>query len=100
MEVKAKEGYENLFNILGEALERAQTSKGRERHAPKNEFFSDQIIFIIERLNVGWQRGQAIKKIVESSVLELKGKKDMVIEELLDAIVYLAAKVLILREEK
>jgi len=75
------------------ALNQAQSGKGKERHACDNPF-EEQIIMIIERLDVGYQLGQAIKKIAESKRLDT----NHAINELLGAINYIAAKIIHLKE--
>jgi hypothetical protein len=97
--MEVKQGYECLSDALIEALERAQTSKGKDRHAPSGEIFKDQIIFWIERLKLGFQRGQAVKKLVESVVLESRGDKEGALAECLDAVVYICAHAIVLKEE-
>jgi len=97
--MKAKEGYQCLADTLVDSLERAQTGKGKEQHAPSGESFRDQIIFWIERLKLGFQRGQAVKKLAESVVLEMRGEREAAIKECLDAIVYISSHVIVLREE-
>jgi hypothetical protein len=86
-------GYEKLSVALQMALNQAMLGKGKERHA-NNEPFENQIIMLIEKLGVGFQLGQAIKKIVESTRLD----KNHAINELLGAINYIAAKIIHLKE--
>jgi hypothetical protein len=97
--MEVKHGYDCLADALTEALERAQTSKGKDRHAPSGEIFKDQIIFWIERLGLGFQRGQSVKKLVESVVLENRGDKEGALAECLDSIVYICSHVIVLKEE-
>lgn len=92
-------GYAKLFNVFMSALEQAQAGKGIERHGSTGEDFTDQIIFTIERWGVGFNRGQAIKKIVESRELE-KTDIDAAITDLLGAMNYTGAKVLELMARK
>jgi hypothetical protein len=86
-------GYEKLNLALQMALNQAMLGKGKERHAC-GEPFSEQLIMTIERLDVGFQLGQAIKKIVESKRLD----KEHSINELLGAIIYIAAQIILLKE--
>jgi hypothetical protein len=80
------ENYSELQKVLNLALEQAESGKGKERHA-NNEPFTEQLIFIIEKLVKSFQLGQAIKKIVESERLP----KEMAKKELLGAINYISA---------
>lgn len=88
-------GYEQLANVLDRALEQAQSGKGRERHAANGEPFQDQkIVQLCEWM--GSTHGavfQAAKKAIESTRLP----PDRAEAELLGAINYLAAAVLVLR---
>jgi len=86
-------GYGKLAIALQEALNQAQLGKGKDRHANNNEAFEEQLIMVIERLGVGFQLGQAIKKICESVRLD----KDRSISELMGAINYIAAHIIYLK---
>lgn len=91
----AKDGYKELFQVLVDALNRAQNGKGAERHQRSNEPFVEQpIMQITNHLGEGFPLGQAVKKIFE--VEKLDSVEDSV-NELLDAINYIAAAVLYLR---
>lgn len=87
------EGYKPLNAVLLEAFNRAARGKGRERHAT-DEPFTQQPIFHITK-SLGGRPDpllfQAVKKIYESQRLE----NEPACNELLDAIVYLAAAVLL-----
>ncbi len=92
--VEVKPGYEGLAAVLDDALEQAQSGKGKERHA-RGEVFEDQLICELGcQVGLGFLLGQAIKKAVESQ--RLPGKRG--IAELHGAINYLAAAAL-LREQ-
>ena len=89
-------GYESLCDVFSKAIARAATGKGKERHASPGEKFEDQFICRGTREEGhGAPRFQAIKKITEAKRLD----KDAAIKELLDAMVYLAADVIVLSEE-
>lgn len=89
-------GYESLFAVLMEALDQSQNGKGKDRHASPDQSFEQQPIMTIQNLvGSGYNRGQAIKKIVESQRLG----KDAAIAELLGAINYIAATVNHIRRE-
>lgn len=100
MEPKEVLGYEPLYTALMDAFNQSAFGKGKERHADDRPF-EDQLICTTTRdVGLGYPKGQAIKKIVESTKLrQLKGI-DAEIHELLGAIVYVAAAVVILKEQK
>lgn len=86
-------GYESLAAILDDALAHAQTGKGSIRHASGEPFVEQPIVFLNEHL--GSNHGaifQAQKKSRESTRLPYA----MARAELLGAINYLAAAVLVL----
>lgn len=86
--------YVSLWRVLNDAYEQAAVGKGRERHA-NGEAFEDQIICeVTRRLGLAYPLGQAVKKIYESQ--RLGG--DSGVRELLGAINYVAAAVIVMRE--
>lgn len=88
-------GYESLSGVLKSALDQAQHGKGKERHANGKPFEQQPIMEIGRMVGVGYMTGQAMKKTAESTrlpTLEMKEK------ELLGAINYLAAAILLERE--
>lgn len=90
------DGYEDLRQIFEMALAQARDGKGKERHAKPGERFRDQkICEITRRVGMGFPLGQAVKKIEESQ--RLPGGHGMA--EILGAINYLAAAVIVLRED-
>lgn len=89
--------YNSLATVLREAFEQASAGKGKERHAKTDEPFERQIICEVRRrVGSGYTKGQAVKKIYESDRLE--GERG--VAELLGAINYLAAEIIVRREEK
>ena len=90
--------YLELARVLDLALGQAQGGKGVERHAGKGEAFEDQqIVQLGEWMNsTAFAVGQACKKSIESSRLP----PDRAIAELLGAINYLAAAVIMLERRK
>lgn len=85
-------GYETLFTILIRALAQAQAGKGKERHAEPDQAFEDQpIIQIGKMVGMGFQNGQAIKKITEAQGMLKRGDHAAAEREILGAINYLAA---------
>ena len=89
-------GYEALCDIFTQAIRRAAVGKGRERHSKPGLVFEEQMICSeIREEGHGAARFQAKKKITEAKRLP----KEEAILELLDAMVYLAADVIVLQEE-
>jgi hypothetical protein len=87
--------YEALMGVLRRAYEQASAGKGRERHAAENEPFGQQVICeVTRRLGTGYPLGQAVKKIYESQ--RLGGARG--VHELLGAINYIAAAVIVMEE--
>ena len=88
-------GYDGLFNVLTRALHQAQDGKGKERHAQPGQAFEDQPIIQIGRMvGMGFQNGQAIKKMVEAQGMLARGDYNAAEREVLGAINYLAAVVI------
>ena len=87
--------YGRLEEVLTKAAEQASAGKGAERHAD-GQRFEDQPIMWIEREFKSFQLGQAVKKIHESQRLE----PGAAVRELLGAINYLAAKVILTEGER
>lgn len=93
----APAGYQALADVLAEALSQAADGKGRDRHAQGDTPFDRQPICEIARMcGPGFQVGQAMKKGQEA--LRLPPGHDE--HELLGAINYLAAAVIVLRERR
>lgn len=92
-------GYEKLNEILSEALKQASIGKGKERHATEGEpFHEQQICEITRRLNGNPAAGalfQAVKKIYESG----RVSPEAGVHELLGAINYISAAIIVLREQ-
>lgn len=86
-------GYEHLAAVLDEALAQAQSGKGKERHANGRPFVEQRIVQLNEQN--GSNHGaifQACKKAQESTRLDPAHAR----AELLGAINYLAAAVLVI----
>lgn len=90
-------GYERLAETLDTALYQAQSGKGRERHANDKPFMQQPIMEICRMVGPGFALGQAIKKAQESTRLPGHGAK---VRELLGAINYLAAAVMLIEEQR
>lgn len=87
--------YAALYRVYEDAYEQASEGKGKERHASEGEAYEDQIICeVTRRLGPGYPLGQAVKKIYESQ--RIGGEKGRA--ELLGAINYIAAAVIVDRE--
>lgn len=91
-------GYESLAAVLNEALDQASHGKGKERHANGRDFLDQPIMEIGRMVGVGYQTGQAMKKTQEAVGMLNRDQKDRAIAELLGAINYLAAAVILIRE--
>lgn len=95
--LEAAPEYAELAEVLDQALAQAQSGKGKERHAGFAERFVDQqIVQLCEWMgsdgSTHFDVGQACKKAIESTRLP----DDRAIAELLGAINYLAAAVLVI----
>jgi hypothetical protein len=88
-------GYESLATVYDSAIEQASEGKGRERHANEGEAYENQIICeVARRVGLGYPLGQAVKKIYESQ--RIGGERG--VAELLGALNYVAAAVIVMRE--
>lgn len=90
----ATSGYEALAAILDQALAQAQAGKGIERHSRPGEAYQDQrIVQLGEWMDsTAFAIGQACKKALESTRMPA----DRARAELLGAINYLAAAVIVI----
>jgi hypothetical protein len=88
--------YRSLKKVLMQAFEQASEGKGKERHASGDKF-ENQPICQIPRWqgDVSFNLGQAIKKCLEAPRLG----RDAQVRELLGAINYIAASIIVLQEE-
>lgn len=94
--VQVVTGYEPLAAVLKEALDQAQYGKGKKCHAKNGRPFLEQPIMVGGReCGPGGLAFQARKKILEALNCE---DDDRAIEDLLGAINYTAAMVLLRRE--
>jgi hypothetical protein len=92
-----KNPYKALRDVHIQAYIQASEGKGVERHS-MGESFEDQPICVLTRqLGLGFPLGQAMKKIIESQKLaKFPGRSKA---ELLGAINYLAAAIIVLEEQ-
>lgn len=97
--VEESHPYFELAQVFEAAFNQASAGKGNERHAyGENERYCDQLICEMDRRLHGVGDGpryQAVKKIYESARMD----PDRAIKELLGAINYTAAAVIILKEK-
>lgn len=88
--------YSSLKRVLDMAYDQASSGKGKERHA-NNDSFESQPICQIPRYqgSIDFVTGQAIKKCLEVTKLPTVDDK---VRELLGAINYIAAGIIVLQE--
>lgn len=88
--------YSSLKRVLDMAYDQASSGKGKERHA-NNDSFESQPICQIPRYqgSIDFVTGQAIKKCLEVTKLPTVDAK---VRELLGAINYIAAGIIVLQE--
>ena len=90
--------YASLYSVLSDALHQAAAGKGKERHANDDPFERQSICEITRKHGLAFATGQAAKKLEESHrLLQLRGA-EAAINEILGAINYAAAAVIVLRE--
>jgi len=89
--------YASLKKVLDMALDQAANGKGKERHVfvEDQPFEQQDICEYVRIFGHGFTRGQASKKIKESARMN----NPAAIRELLGAINYLAADIIIMLEE-
>ena len=90
--------YAPLWRVLDAAYDQAANGKGRERHANAKPFTDQPIMEIARMVGPGYQLGQAMKKAQEAGGMIQRGQPDRARAELLGAINYLAACVLLIEE--
>jgi hypothetical protein len=100
-EVEVEPGYEGLLRVLVMGLDQAQYGKGRERHANGEPFERQPICEGGRSFGIGCLLYQAWKKAKETvRLLTLDNGIDRAIREILGVIIYAAAAVLVLLEQK
>ena len=92
--------YAELRRVLDAAYEQAANGKGKERHANNKPFTAQPIMEIARMVGPGYQLGQAMKKAQEAGGMIQRGQPDRAKAELLGAINYLAACVLLIEEDQ
>ena len=89
-------GYQPLANVLQAALDQAQAGKGSQRHANGKPFLEQPIITDGRACGLAGPAFQARKKILEALNCP---DEDRAVQNLLGAIVYTAAMVILKEEE-
>ena len=92
--------YAPLKRVLMTAYNHAAVGKGRERHANGGDFLTQDIMAIARVHGIGFQTGQAEKKVRESHGMVDRGEYRAARAELLGAINYLAAAYLLMEEKE
>lgn len=92
--------YAPLKRVLMTAYNQAAVGKGRERHANGGDFVNQDIMAIARAHGIGFQTGQAEKKVRESHGMIDRNEYAAARAELLGAINYLAAAYLLLEEKQ
>ena len=98
--IDTSDAYAPLAAILSEPYDQAAKGKGKERHANDRDFIDQPIMEIGRMVGPGYQTGQAMKKAQEAVGMLRRGQPDRAVTELLGAINYLAAAVILIREER
>lgn len=94
----ADRSYGDLVRILQEAHAQASRGKGRERHANGRPFDRQPIMELGRMFGPGFAAGQAAKKAQEAMGMIQRRNDEAAVAELLGAINYLAACVMLVRE--
>ena len=94
VETQVEEGYEPLHDILVQALGQAQAGKGKERHANGKPFLRQPILELGRMVGPGGTAQQVMKKTQEA----LNLPPDRAVTELLGAINYAAATIILIQE--
>jgi hypothetical protein len=92
--------YEPLRRVLMTAYNHAAVGKGRERHSNGGDFINQDIMAIARVHGIGFQTGQAEKKVRESHGMLRRSEYRSAKAELLGAINYLAAAYLLIEEKE
>lgn len=95
----ADPNYAALVTVLKAAHEQAAFGKGRERHANERGFDRQPIMELGRMFGPGFSAGQAAKKAQEAMGMIQRGDAGAAEAELLGAINYLAACVMLVREQ-
>jgi hypothetical protein len=90
--------YTDLIAVLEQALSQAAEGKGKDRHANGRPFNEQPIITIGKMVGPGFPIGQALKKGQEAAGMISRHERQAAKRELLGAINYLAAAVILIDE--
>lgn len=91
--------YAPLRDVLEAAYSQAAEGKGKERHANGLPFARQPILSIARMVGIGGPAQQVMKKTQEAVGLARRGEFVRAEAELLGAIVYAAAAIILLRED-
>lgn len=92
--------YDALREVLDLAFKQASEGKGRARHANGQPFQHQPICEIARMVGPAFQSGQVMKKVLEAEGMVARGENDAAERELLGAINYLAARIIVLWEDR
>jgi hypothetical protein len=92
--------YRDLQRVLDDAFEQAASGKGKERHANGKPFTEQPIMEIARMVGLPGHLFQICKKVQEAGGMASRGTREAAKRELLGAIVYCAAAVLLLEEQE
>lgn len=90
--------YTALAAIFRDAFDQASAGKGKDRHAQGERFEDQPILDIGRRRGRGFVLGQAEKKIGEADRMVNRGERGAAQRELLGALNYIAAAVILIDE--
>jgi hypothetical protein len=90
--------YTALAAIFRDAFDQASAGKGKDRHAQGERFEDQPILDIGRRRGRGFVLGQAEKKIGEADRMLNRGERGAARRELLGALNYIAAAVILIGE--
>lgn len=95
-------GERKVGEVIHQAMLRCFSGKGKERHNIEGtvDFMDQPLMEISRRVGIGGPLYQVHKKAYEAHDMVRKGDKDRARNELLDIIIYTAATVLLLDEQK
>jgi hypothetical protein len=97
IEVEVEKGYEPLANVLIQALNQSQFGKGKQCHANNLPFLQQPIMTRAREVGEGGLAFQSMKKILEAFNCR---ERSRAVEDMLGAIVYVAAQVLLRKERE
>lgn len=93
-------GYNELADELIAALDQSQGGKGAERHANGKSFMEQPIIQLGLMCGPGGPAQQVMKKTQEALGMHARGQTDAAVRELHGAMVYAAATILVMKNQK